>query len=280
MWVFINRLSELLFGSWFDLIAAWPDWLQIGLTALPLTVLALLIYRWVSDQAGIVRTKDRIKAYLLELWLYKDDPRVLLGAQGRVFWHSLVYLKHALLPVAILLVPVGLLTAQVESRFALRAPDPGEAVLVGATVAPADNLLRKDASITGAGLRVETPPLRVTATGEVLWRVSSDGPGQRVLDVRVGSAAAALDLRVAGSRHPPLAAEIFPADDWRSLAHPATPALPAAAGATRAPALVRLAIDYPPARGRFAGLSSASWWLLGATLLIGFTIRRWFGVTF
>ena len=89
-------------------------------TALPLTVLALLVYRWVSDQAGIVRTKDRIKAYLLELWLYKDDPRVLLGAQGRVVWHSLVYLRHALLPVAILLVPIGLLTAQVESRFARR----------------------------------------------------------------------------------------------------------------------------------------------------------------
>jgi hypothetical protein len=279
MWVFINRVSDLLFGTWFDLMSGWPDWLQIVLTALPLTVLALLIYRWVSDQAGIVRTKDRIKAYLLELWLYKDDPRVLLAAQGRVVWHSLVYLRHALLPVAILLVPVGLLTAQVESRFALRPPVAGEPVLVSATVATADNLLKQEASLAGPGLAVETLPLRITGTGEVLWRVSSSEPGRRELDVRVGAARDALELLVGVPGRPPLAAETWPADDWRSLAHPSTRALPPA-GAAAGTAVAKLAIDYPPARARFAGLSSASWWLLGATLLIGFTIRRWFGVTF
>lgn len=277
MWALANRASDLLFGTWFDLMSGWPDWLQIFLTALPLTVIALLIYRWVSDQAGIMRAKDRIKAYLLELWLYKDDPRVLLAAQGRVVGYSLLYLRHALLPVAILLVPVGLLTAQVESRFALRAPAAGEPVLVAVTIAGAENLLRQEASLSGAGLRVETPPLRSTGTGEVLWRVSGSEPGRRALAVQVGAARDALDLAVGLPGHPPLAAETWPADDWRSLAHPSTPALPARG---TAPGIARLAIDYPPARPRFAGLSSASWWLLGATLLTGFTIRRWFGVTF
>ena len=273
MWPFINQISEATFGRWFGWLSAWPDWLQIGLTAVPLTVVALLIYRFCSDQPGIIRTKNRIKAYLLELWLYKDDPRVLLAAQGRVFWHSLVYLKHALLPVAVLLVPVGLLTAQVESRFAFRTPAAAEALLVVATVAPVDGLLQQSAALAASGVRVETPPLRVTSASQVLWRVSGTEAGPRQLDVRIGAASATRELLVGVTGHPPLATELFRADDWRSLAHPAHPPLPANG-------TVSVLVDYPKARASFAGLSSASWWLLGATLLIGLTIRRWFGVTF
>ncbi len=273
MWSLINQISEATIGRWFAWLSAWPVWLQIGVTALPLTVVALLVYRLVSDQPGIVRTKNRIKAYLLELWLYKDDPRVLLAAQGRVFWHSLVYLKHALLPVAVLLLPVGLLTAQVESRFAFRTPTADESLLVVATVAPPDDLLQKVATLAAPGVRVETPPLRVTSAGQVLWRVSGEAAGPHWLDVQVGAAGTTRELLVGAAGHPPLATELFRADDWRSLAHPASPPLPANGA-------VSVLVDYPRARGSFAGLSSASWWLLGATLLIGLTIRRWFGVTF
>lgn len=278
MWVLLNEFSEATIGRWFAWLSAWPDWLQIGVTALPLTVVALLIYRLVSDQPGIVRTKDQIKAYLLELWLYKDDPRVLLAAQGRVFWHSLVYLKHALLPVAVLLLPVGLLTAQIESRFAFRTPRADEALLVVATVAPPDDLLQKVASLGASGVRVETPPLRVTSAGQVLWRVSGSSAGARQLDVRIGEASSTRELLVGATGHPPLATELFRADDWRSLAHPATLPLPAAQDVNQGG--ISVLLDYPRARASFAGLSSASWWLLGATLLIGLTIRRWFGVTF
>lgn len=278
MWSLINQISEATLGRWFEWLSAWPAWLQIGLTALPLTVVALLIYRLVSDQPGIVRTKELIKAYLLELWLYKDDPRVLLAAQGRVFWHSLVYLKHALLPVAVLLLPVGLLTAQIESRFAFRTPTADEPLLVVATVAPPDDLLQKATSLEAPAVRVETPPLRVTSAGQVLWRVSGRSAGAHPVEVRIGAAGAARELLVGAAGHPPLAPELFRADDWRSLAHPAHAPLPAARDVNQGG--ISVVLDYPRARASFAGLSSASWWLLGATLLIGLTIRRWFGVTF
>jgi hypothetical protein len=39
-------------------------------------------------------------------------------------------------------------------------------------------------------------------------------------------------------------------------------------------------MTYPRSRGVFAGLSSASWILFGATLVLGFALRRAFGVTF
>lgn len=143
-----------------------PPWLQIGVTALPLTVLALLVYRLVSDQARIVRSKALIKAYLLELWLYKDDPRVLLAAQVRVVWQSLLYLKSALLPLALLLLPVGLLTAQIEARFAWQAPSPGASLLVVATVGDEAALLRRAPTLEGRGVRVETEALRVATRGK------------------------------------------------------------------------------------------------------------------
>ena len=78
MWAPVNQALNVLFDA-----LLWPvSWLpgsgQAAWLGLPAAVLALLVFRWVSDQAGIERAKDRIKAHLLELFLYRDDFRVSL----------------------------------------------------------------------------------------------------------------------------------------------------------------------------------------------------------
>ena len=63
-------------------------------------------------------------------------------------------------------------------------------------------------------------------------------------------------------------------DDWRVLGSAAEAALPESGY------VAITEVSYPRARAEFLGLSSASWWLLGFSILFGFLLRGLFGVTF
>ncbi len=266
----VNRAANTVFEPWFALLAPLPEWLQVCVTALPVTLLALAVFRVASDQDGIRRAKDLVKAHLLELWLYKDDPGVLLRAQGRVGLHSLAYLGHSLVPLAVMIVPVGLLVAQLEAQYAFRALAPGESAIVTVTThaampAPAATLaLPPD-------LVAETPALRVADRGAVLWRVRGAADGEHVAGITVNGTSVERGIAVGTGRVMPVA---YGADDWRILGYPSEEPLPAAS------AIVAVEVEYPRARGEFLGLSSASWLLLGATLVLGFALRGAFRVTF
>jgi hypothetical protein len=274
----LNAASTAGFDLWFALLAPLPALAQIGATALPVTVFALLVFRWVSNQAGIRRAKERIKAHLLELWLYKDDPLVLLGAQGRVLWNSFVYLGHSLLPLLVMIGPVALVLVQLESRFAWRALAPGEPVLMVLTLADPAAVGSVAGEFEGdGGVRAETPALRVPDRGQVFWRLHVAAEGEAVARIAVGEVT--VERRIvagtgAGGGTVALAPVVYRADDWRILGFPADAPLPAAA------AVESIEVAYPRARGEFLGLSSASWLLFGATLVLGFALRGAFGVTF
>jgi hypothetical protein len=273
VWSVINRAANAVFDLWlWPFQSLSPVW-QICATALPVTVIALLIFRYASNQDGITAAKNKIKAYLLELWLYKDDIGILLGAQGRVLRYSFVYMRYSLIPMAIMIVPFALVIVQLESQFAFRGLEPGESAILSVavdTVAPVSDL---DAAISlPSGLTLETPPLRSDQTGEVFWRIGAAEPGRHTVEIRIGEYE--VTRQVVAGGHRKLWPTAYRAGDWRILGSPAEPSM-ASAGA-----IVRTEVSYARARGEFLGLSSASWLLLGFTLIFGFALRGLFGVTF
>ncbi len=87
MWSAINSAVT----GCFDLLLwpfAWaPVWLQLAVMALPAGIATLLAVRFCSSQTGRDAAKSKIVAYLLELWIYRDDLKVSLLAQARR-WRS------------------------------------------------------------------------------------------------------------------------------------------------------------------------------------------------
>jgi len=275
MWSTLNHALNVLVDT-----LLWPvqglgaGW-QVLVLALPATLLALLVFRLVSNQEAIRLHKDRIKAYLLELLLYKDDLRVSMAAQGRIFSHSLRYMGHALLPMLVMLVPFILIMVQVESRFALQGFEPGQNFILSARVDPGmQRVGRTEYRLeVPPGLSLETPALRMPATGEVVWRLRARSPGSWTVTLHAGERAIKRRITVGGGATP-LAATLHRANDVLTLAYPAEPAL-----AADQP-LLDISVDYPHARGEFAGLSSASWLLFLFSIILGFLLRGLFGVTF
>ena len=263
-----------MFSVWFGWLAPLAEWLQLLITALPMTILALLVYRYASNQEGITLAKDRIKGYLLELWLYKDDLGVMLRAQGQVIWYSLRYLGLAMVPLAIMIAPLGLVIVQLESHFAFQSLQPGQSAILSVTVGGEKAVSELDVGLSvPEGIAVDTPAMRVDGDRQLLWRLTVAAPGQHEITINVGEQQVVRRL-VVGARGGALWPVAYRADDWRVLGSAAEPAVPATSS------IISTELDYARARGEALGLSSASWLLLLFTLMLGFALRGIFGVTF
>jgi len=143
-------------------------------------VLLLLIFGATSNQRAIKRTKDKIKAHLLEILLFNDNLRVVFRAQGSVLIHALKYLGLAVVPMLAIIVPMALIVTQSDHFFQSKPLEPDDAVTVSVTLEQWDPELAESISISVPnGLAVETPALRIPETREIAWKLRAPEPDPR-----------------------------------------------------------------------------------------------------
>jgi uncharacterized membrane protein (DUF106 family) len=154
-------------------------------------IVMLLIFRWTSNQERIRRVKDIIKAHILEIRLYKDSPRIIMRALGRILLKNGLYLRYALVPLLIMIVPVFLILIQLHFRYEYRSIRAGESVLVKAFVKPSAGVNIADVRLEPPdGISVVTGPLHIPQFHEVDWRIKVQNEGHYLLNFRYG------DIRV------------------------------------------------------------------------------------
>ncbi|MCI0667138.1 MAG: hypothetical protein L0Y43_03690, partial [Methylococcaceae bacterium] len=174
----------------------------------------------------------------------------------------------------VMIIPFILILIQVESRFAFKSLDTGQEAILSVTVDRATSVQDVDSTLElPDGLSKATPAMRVEDSGEILWRIHATRPGSHHVVVKINDQPFEKNVMV-DQGLVPLATALYPVDDIRSVGFPAEPGLHAN------PAVRLIELDYPRARSEFAGLSSASWWLFLFTLVLGFALRGFFGVTF
>lgn len=173
----------------------WPfrgmsPWAGLVAVSLLTALLMLEVYKLTSDQAAIRRAKDRIKAHLLEMRLYKDDMRVTLSAQAGVLKANLAYLAANLRPLAVMIVPLVLILAQLSVWYDRAPLAPGRETLVKARFETGVDPASLDLALElPPFLEVTSPAVRIADLGEAVWRVRAVGPGSGRLVVRAGSLA-------------------------------------------------------------------------------------------
>jgi uncharacterized membrane protein (DUF106 family) len=144
-------------------------------------IVMLIIFRYTSNQVKIKAAKDKVKAHILEIRLYKDSPRIILRALGKILRFNANYMRHALLPVLFLFVPVVLILVNLNSRYNYRGIESGASFIVSATLV--DQALLDEVSIRAPdGVTVETPPLRIAGRNEVDWRLRATGSGPSTIN--------------------------------------------------------------------------------------------------
>ncbi|MDP2305891.1 MAG: hypothetical protein Q8P18_07665 [Pseudomonadota bacterium] len=268
-----NAMSSIVFDvllaplghsrPWFDLLV-WP--ILAG-------VVALLVYKKISNQAGIASAKNGIAVHLLEVVLFKDDLRVVLPATAKALGKNMLYLGYNIVPMVVMFAPMTMILVQLVSNYAY-APLPvgSTALFVVKLDADVGGVLPRDVTLAlPAGLSLDAPPVR-TADGEIAWRLHLDTPGDHVLVVTAGGTTEEKVVAVGGE---PRKVSVLRTKSWEALLYPAE-AVPVASSPIESLSIDRADRDLgwlPSGEGGILG------WFFGFSLLAGFALKDRFGVT-
>jgi len=235
-------------------------------------VVALQVYKLVSNQAGIARAKSKIGMHLLEIRLFSHDILQVLKSTGAILVKNAVYLGHNLLPMLVMMAPMVALMVQLVAHYAY-APSPvGSVELLRVQLDPAAGIPISKVSIElPEGVSLDAPVVR-TADDQVFWRLRADRPGDHVLKVVVGDETFPKTWAVGGE---PRKIPVKRLRTWEALLYPGERALDSAAPVIS----LELEIHTRPLAWFPEGEFGILMWSLLLSLAAGFALKGFFGVT-
>jgi hypothetical protein len=195
--VWLNAVANAL-GRWaLAPIGVLPGWLSATLVSATTGVLLLAVFKYTSNQRAIQQVRDDINAHLLALKLFKDSASVAVRAQGRIFLGAFRLFVLALVPMAIMAVPVTLVLGQLALWYQSRPLRVGEDAVLTLKLNgdiespwPDVRLQPTDALETTLG------PVRVLSKRSVCWNIKARESGYHRLVLHVDGWAVDKELAV------------------------------------------------------------------------------------
>ena len=183
----LNAAASALGGWLLAPVGRLPVWLSATLLAALTGVLLLVVFKYTSNQRAIRRVRDDIDANLLALKLFKDSARATFQAQCRLLVGAARLFVLALVPTAVMAVPVTLILGQLALWYQQRPLPVGEEAVVTLTLGGGADAPFPEVSLRPTGA-VETAvgPVRVFSKRQVCWNVTARQAGYHRLQFQVG----------------------------------------------------------------------------------------------
>jgi hypothetical protein len=268
-----NAVSSAVFDLLLAPIGHARPWFDLLLWPLLGGVVALLVYKKVSNQAGIARAKKAISVHLLEIVLFRDDLRVVAGATARALLKNAVYVGHNVLPMIVMIGPMSVILVQLVAHYAYAPLPVGSTAVLVAELDPAvGGVSAREVQLElPPGLSLDAPPVR-SADGEIAWRLRLDAVGDHPLTVRAGAASEVFTVSVGGAARK---VEVLATKGWEAFLYPGSPT-PAADSPIRSLSIDRRTQDLGLLPGGEGGILA---WFFLFSLAAGFALKDRFGVT-
>jgi hypothetical protein len=274
MWVVLSAITRA-FNVVLAPFSPFSPWVGLILISVVTGVVMLLIFGKTSNQKRITETKEKLKAYIMEMWIFRNDTRVMFRAIGGVFRNNVHYLRHSLKPLVFIIVPVLLVMVQLGIRYAESPLGLGDTATVRVKLrrGAVPTALPVELAAT-AGVRVVTPPLRIDADREIDWVVEGRLPGDYLLSLAVGDEALTKTVSV-GRRASvePLAGVRARAGTWDAFLYPSEKPIP------RGSIVESISVGYPSRRLTVFGFGVN--WLVAffvISLVSGYAMKGVFGI--
>jgi hypothetical protein len=153
-------------------------WVGMILISFLTALLMLFVFRFTSNQEGIRRVKNKIKAHLLELRLFKDSLSLSFKAQGNILRNNLKYISYSAKPLLVMIIPLILILIQLNLWFGYEALTPGQEIILKVKLEEGRNPLDLDLVLEpSTGFDIQTLPLRIEEEREINWRLKAREKG-------------------------------------------------------------------------------------------------------
>ncbi len=268
-----NQISSVIFDALYAPFGHDFPAFDLLLWPVLMGVVALIVFKYVSNQGAIARVKKQIAMHLLEIRLFSHDIRQVLKSTLQIVGKNTIYVSHNLLPMIVMLPPMGALMVQLVTHYGYAPSEVGAVELLHLELDPASAQLAGDVSLKlPAGVSLDAPVVR-TADGQVYWRVRADQPGDHVFEIAVGDEIFEKGWAVGGE------ARKIPVKRLRSaeaLLYPSEPAIPSDAPVVsiELETLTRPLAFFPDGEGGIL------LWSFGVSILAALALKPVFGVTF
>lgn len=234
-------------------------------------VVALLVYKRVSNQAGIAAAKNGIQVHLLEIVLYRDDLVGVLVATANALKQNALYVGNNILPMLVMMPPMTAVLVEIVANYAY-SPLPVDArPLLEVTMAHGASVKAADVTLDlPPGLSVDAGPVS-TPDGTAAWRLRADAPGDYVVTVHAGAESQEKAFAFGGEHRK---VPVMRTNTWEAILYPGEDALPGDSAfetiKTRCPD--RELPFFPDGEGGVLA------WFFGFSLLAGFALKGPLGV--
>ena len=141
----------------------------------------MVAFKYTADRRALRHARAAIQAALLGIVIFRHDTRVMFAEEGRLVRGALSYMVAGLRPLAVVIIPMVAIFAQIELYAGYAPLPPGADALVTVRAAGDDLGPLAEATLAGNAVEVVTPALRIPQTGEVCWRVRGGEPGAHTL---------------------------------------------------------------------------------------------------
>jgi hypothetical protein len=181
-----NHISSAIFDVLLAPFGHEPAAFDLILWPTLMGVLAIAVYKAVSNQKALARVKSQISMRLLEIRLFSHDIAQVLRSTGMILLKNTVYLGNHMIPMVVMIGPFVVILAQLVANYAYD-PSPKQSVeLLHVRIDPDSGLTSRDVSLAlPPGIRLDAPPVQ-TADHQVFWRLRAVEAGDHVLTLTVG----------------------------------------------------------------------------------------------
>lgn len=142
------------------------------------SVWALLLFKAVTPQDRLNKTRDKLFGHIYEMGLYQDHLGVLTRIQGDLAKTNFRYLSFTLPALVALTIPMILTLGQLEGRYTQRPFQVGETTVLTISVSEDVSAIDLEAP---AGVKIAAGPVRNNRTGTLAWRLEAVKDGAHEL---------------------------------------------------------------------------------------------------
>ncbi len=237
--ILFNRITTTVFDAIFGLFERMNPWANLIVVSAISGAMLLLIFKATSNQKALKAIKNGISGGFLEVRIYKDDPVLMINALKGIFAADFAYLRHAVVPLVIMIVPVMIFLVHADMRYGARPVRPGETVTIS-VLADAKDLvgLKKISMALPEELHEVVPPVRIPDNGEIDFAIKANRGGDYEFVIFSGDARVE-HVFVCGTTTGRAARSRVAGGAWKHFLNPAYPPLPSDAR------INEVRIEYP-----------------------------------